>query len=447
MKLSIKLRVTLLCTLLTAVIAGAALFVLVAGEQRMLRDYYLNSLDSTAQLAHSEIAWNDGKLEIDRDLDDLPSTHVTLYNLDGDLIYGRKRVDLPFEENVLRRAEDSAGNDWYVYDSALNFENGESLWLRCVQSADASAGLLSSRSRTVLLIFPILIILAGIGSFFIARRAFHPVASIVRTAESIVDGADLKKRIDLKGAKDELYALSRTFDAMFERLDSAFAREQQFTSDASHELRTPITSILTQSEFALSDAATEADRREALTQIHAKATGMAELVRRLLLLARMDAGQLPLCREPVDLSLLAELAADSLQETAASREMTLEAICDKPIEIWGDHTMLLQAVLNLAENAVRHGCAGGHILIRVEDGSDIRLSVEDDGPGIAPKDLDHIFDRFYQADDSRHSGGAGLGLSLVWRIARLHGGSVDVQSMPEKGSRFTLIFPKTGETP
>lgn len=445
MKLSIKLRVTLLCTLLSAMIAAAALIALVAGEQRMLQDYYLNSLVATAQLAHSEIVYEDGELEIDRDLDDLPSTHIAVYSLEGDLVYGRRRVELPFEEAALRRTEDDAGNDWFVYDSLLRFDGGPSLWLRCVQSAEASRGLLNSRSRMGLLIFPVLILLAGVGGYFIAWRAFHPVARIVRTAESIADGADLKKRIELRGAKDELYDLARTFDAMFERLDRAFEREQQFTSDASHELRTPVTSILTQSEFALSPAATEADRAQALAQIHAKAADMAELIRRLLLLARMDAGHLPLEWEHVDMGLLAELASESLQDAAAARHMLLEARC-VPAVVWGDQTMLMQAVLNLVENAVRHGREGGHICVRVEISEDVRLYVEDDGPGIPAESLPHLFERFYQTDASRHSGGAGLGLSLVWRIARLHGGDVGVQSGPGIGTVFTLRLPKSGES-
>lgn len=446
MKLSIKWRVTLLCTLLSAVIAGVALIALAVGERRMLQDYYLNSMVSTAQLAHNEIIYEDGELEIDRDLDDLPSTHISVYSLEGDLVYGRRRVDLSFQDATLRRTEDSAGNDWFVYDSLLSLEGGPGLWLRCVQSADAFRGLLGSRSRMGLLIFPALILLAGVGGYFIARRAFQPVARIVRTAESIADGADLKKRIDLKGAKDELYDLAHAFDAMFERLDRAFEREQQFTSDASHELRTPVTSILAQSEFALSPAATEPDRAQALSQIHAKATEMAELIRRLLLLARMDAGHLPLEQEHVDLGLLAELASESLQDAAAARHMQLEAHCVFA-DVWGDQTMLMQAVLNLVENAVRHGREGGRICVRVEASEDVCLRVADDGPGIPSDSLPHLFERFYQADASRRSGGAGLGLSLVWRIARLHGGSVEVHSSPGAGTVFTLRLPKSGEQP
>lgn len=447
MKLSIKLRMTLLCTLLAALIASAAMAFQLIGEQGMLRDYYRNSLMATAQLARDDIRYEDGDLDIDRNLDDLPSAHVALFSLDGDLVYGRRLAELPFAEGEMRRTEGLTGDEWFLYDTMLSLEGGPDLWLRCGISADAAQGLLQGRSRLSLLALPGLVLLAGLGGYGIAWQVFRPVSRIVRTAEGIVDGADLKKRIALTGAKDELYALARTFDAMFERLDRAFERERQFTSDVSHELRTPVTSILTQSEFALSDAADDADRREALESIHGKAESMAGLIRRLLLLARMDAGQLRLERETVDLQMLAELAVASFEDAAAAKQMTLETAGGLPVEVSGDHAMLLQVVMNLVENAVRYGCEGGTVRLRAgRDGAQAWLSVEDDGPGIEAKDMERIFERFYQADPARHVG-SGLGLSLAARIAQLHGGRVDVRSAPGAGSCFTLILPDTGGTP
>ena len=147
-----------------------------------------------------------------------------------------------------------------------------------------------------------------------------------------------------------------------------------------------MTSILTQSEFALSDAADDADRREALESIHGKAESMAGLIRRLLLLARMDAGQLRLERETVDLQMLAELAVASFEDAAAAKQMTLETAGGLPVEVSGDHAMLLQVVMNLVENAVRYGCEGGTVRLRAgRDGAQAWLSVEDDGPASRPR--------------------------------------------------------------
>ena len=223
MKLSIKLRMTLLCTLLAALIASAAMAFQLIGEQGMLRDYYRNSLMATAQLARDDIRYEDGELDIDRNLDDLPSAHVALFSLDGDLVYGRRLAELPFAEGEMRRTEGLTGDEWFLYDTMLSLEGGPDLWLRCGISADAAQGLLQGRSRLSLLALPGLVLLAGLGGYGIAWQVFRPVSRIVRTAEGIVDGADLKKRIALTGAKDELYALARTFDAMFERLDRALS--------------------------------------------------------------------------------------------------------------------------------------------------------------------------------------------------------------------------------
>lgn len=448
MKLSIKFRVTLLCTLLAAVIASAAMFFQLVNEQRMLMDYYLDSLSSTAQLARDDIRYEDGELDIDRNLDDLPSVHVSLFNLDGDLVYGRRLVDLPFSADVMRRCAGISSGEWFVYDSLLQFDGGGEFWLRCGISADAAQNLLDSRSRLTLLALPALVLLAGLGGYGIAYRAFRPVTRIVRTAESIADGEDLKKRIALTGPKDELYALGHAFDDMFERLEHAFERERQFTSDVSHELRTPVASILAQSEYALSESAGDADRREALAEIHTKAEGMSGLIRHLLLLARMDAGQVRPQREWIDLGLLAEMAADSFQPAADAKHMRFDLSGCASIEILGDQTMLLQAVMNLVENAVRYGREGGQIRIFVQkEGDSTRLCVEDDGPGIRPEDMSHLFERFYQADASRHGEGSGLGLSLVDRISKMHGGRAEVESCLGKGSRFSLILPLTGGTP
>ena len=278
------------------------------------------------------------------------------------------------------------------------------------------------------------------------RTPTRPVTRIARTAESIIDGKDLQKRIGLQGARDELYRLSKVFDDMLDRLEHSFERERRFTSDASHELRTPVAAILAQADFALSDIANEEDREEALRDIRLRAGQMSTLIGRLLALTRMDAGQTRMEMERMDLADIAEVAAMQVEEGAAARGMTVECAVDGPVWAMCDQTMLTQALLNLAENAVKYGREGGHIRIAARaEGETARLIVEDDGPGIEPDALPHIFERFYQGDRSRNAGGAGLGLSLVQLIAKLHGGSVEAESAPGVGSRFTMILPLAQE--
>ena len=447
-RLSIKARVTFWYTLLVALIALLAAAALFYSAQRMMGNYYEEALTSTAQLALDDVRMEDGELEIDRNLDELPSVRVALYTQSGDLIYGKWRFDLPFEEGVIRPATERSGERWYVLDTRMSFAGAKGIWLRCYISADAAANL-DDMGMTLLLAFlPVLVVVAGVGGYLIARRAFRPVTRIARTAEGIIDGKDLKKRIALEGARDELYRLSKVFDDMLDRLEHSFERERRFTSDASHELRTPVAAILAQADFALSDIANAEDKEEALRDIRLRAGQMSTLIGRLLALTRMDAGQTRLELERIDLAGIAEAAVMQVEEAAVARGMAVECASSGPVWAMCDQTMLTQALLNLAENAVKYGREGGHIRLAVQAaGAEARLTVEDDGPGIAPGALPHIFERFYQGDRSRHAGGAGLGLSLVQLIAKLHGGRVEVASTPGKGSCFSLILPLATQPP
>lgn len=444
-RLSIKIRVTLWYTLLMAVIAMVALLVLFTGAQRMIINYYQGTLRSTAQLAQDDITYEHDRLEIDRNLDDLPNVRVAIYTLDGELIYGRHEFDLPFEAGMFREALGRTGTRWYVLDTPMNFDDNAHIWLRLFISMDTTANLTLLGGELLAVILPVLVLLAAIGGYLITRRAFRPVAQIACTAESIADGSDLKKRIALDGAHDEIHRLSRVFDDMLERLQQSFEREQRFTADASHELRTPVTAILAQSDYALSESAGPQDKDAALQDIHQRAAQMSGLIGRLLTLTRMDAGQTPLAPEDMDLNMLLEIVAQQLEPEAEARAMRI-VIEDNP-EITGccDQTMMTQAVLNLVGNAIRYGRQGGCIrLAALTEPGGWKISVTDDGPGIASEDLPHIFDRFYQADRSRRREGAGLGLALVKQIAELHGGHVTVESTPGVGSCFTIHIPQTG---
>ena len=439
--LTIKARVMLLCTLLAAVIAALALTAVLYNEQRVMDGYFRDSLAATAQLARNEIRGGEKGLEIDRNLDDLPNVRVAVYTPDGDLIYGQHRFELPFEAETVREIGGTGGVKWMVQDTRIQPEGASAVWLRCYMSADAMENVRGVRREVLMIVVPVLILLAELGGWLIARRAFHPVRRIIRTVEGIVDGDDLKKRIALDGARDEIYQTAHVFDAMLDRLDAAFERERRFTSDASHELRTPVAAILAQSEFALSENADAGDMREALAEIHRQGGHMSALLQSLLNLSRLDQRRSLPDREEIDLGMLAEITAESLQMQAAQREISLSVMSAGSAVVQGDQTMLMQAVYNLAENAVKYGRIGGCVRIEVcgEDGL-CRLRVRDDGPGIAPEHLDRIFDRFYQVDASRSDRGFGLGLSLVKRIAQLHGGRVEVRSIPGEGSCFELIF-------
>lgn len=447
-RLTIKFRITLWCLIMTALASGAALNLLFAGEKHMALEYYQETLESTSRIASGAIQYDNGKLEIDRDLDDLPNVRVAVYSKSGELVYGQQRFILPFEANTYRETTGRTGVRWYVFDSYLNFGKDPELWLRLFISMDSMENLFSHRSDLFMLVLPVLIILATAGGYLIARNAVTPVIRITHTAESIADGKDLNKRIALGGAKDELYHLSKVFDDMLERLDNAFERERRFTSDVSHELRTPIAGIIAQSDFALSDNANDNDRRVALETIRQRAGDMSTLIGKLLTLSRMDSGHLSLHPEMIDLSMMLEIAALQVEDAALEKGMSVIVEGNDSIEAECDQTMITQAVLNMATNAVKYGCpADKKGIIRLSaslNNGFASITVSDNGPGIDPEKLPCIFDRFYQADDSRHQDGAGLGLALVRQIAHMHGGDVDVENLPDGGCRFTIRFPAKG---
>ena len=279
--------------------------------------------------------------------------------------------------------------------------------------------------------------------YLLTRRAFRPVRQITRTAREIGAGRDLSRRIGLGEGRDEIHTLAGEFDAMFARLEDAFTREKQFTDDASHELRTPVAVILSQSEYALAHPGDPQETEAALQSIHAKAGEMAALLAQLLLLARADKGRQAVAREAVDLSELAAMVAETEAEQAAARGIELRTGIEPGVTVQGDETLLMRLFINLLENGIRYGRPGGwlKLTLRRREGDAAVAVVADNGIGIAPEDLDHIWQRFWQADPARSGGGAGLGLAMVRWIAEAHGGTVTVESTPGEGSAFTFTMP------
>lgn len=392
------------------------------------------------------IAYADGFLEIDDDyLDLVNGVYTALYRQDGALLYGEDPIarasrSAAFSDGVVQTVS-VEGVTYYLYDRALELEGLEGLWLRGVVSEKQGAAQLNSVARMSLIFLPLLVAAAILGGYLIAGRALRPVQRIEQAAKEISQGRDLKKRIGLGPGGDELHRLANTFDEMFDRLDRAFAAEQQFTSDASHELRTPTSVILAQCEYALEGTCTPEDYVEALEVIQRQGRRMSRLIGDMLELTRMEQQSVDAAFEPVDFSALTEdLSGDLalLEEKGITLLHTVEA----GIFVRGSSQQLTRLVTNLIGNAYRHGRENGHIWVRLDrDGENARLTVKDDGAGIAPEHQERIFDRFYQVDSARSGQGTGLGLAMAREIARSHGGSLEVESAVDVGSVFTVLLP------
>jgi signal transduction histidine kinase len=281
----------------------------------------------------------------------------------------------------------------------------------------------------------------GVG-WVVAGRVLRPIGRITAVARDI-QATDLSRRIELPGPEDELKQLADTFDAMLARLDAAFAAQRQFVADASHELRNPLAIIRTNVDVALADPhADPDDLRHTIVVVRRASDRMARLVDDLLALARRQEPILE--HEPVDLGAAIVEASDDFMVPAAARGIVLDRAIAPGVIVIGDRDALKRAVANLLENAVRLAPAGSRIRLATgSEGDRAWIAVADEGPGIAPEDQAHVFDRFWRADKARAraDGGTGLGLAIVRQIAESHGGQVRLQSKPGVGSSFVIWLP------
>jgi heavy metal sensor kinase len=299
--------------------------------------------------------------------------------------------------------------------------------------------------RGYLLMFaPLLLIAAACGGFWLSRKALSPVDAITRSARTI-NATNLGDRLENLTTGDELQRLSDTLNEMLGRIEHAFIRVTQFTADASHELRTPISLIRTEAEIALRRSRNDAEYREALRHILLEAERTSALVEELLSLARVDSGRESLRIASVDLSTIVQQVSEEWRELMAARNLGFTCeVNDEEITILGDRNALQRLLTVLLDNAAKYTPTPGLVDLRLEtNGSSAVIRVSDSGIGIALEDQPKIFERFYQVDKarSRDLGGAGIGLAIAQWIVRQHAGTITVQSSPGKGSTFLVELP------
>lgn len=293
----------------------------------------------------------------------------------------------------------------------------------------------------------LMIIIALVGGWWLADRAMKPVHTITQAALTISE-TDLNRRLNIPG-RDELAGLANTFNGMLARLQSAFERQRQFVADVSHELRTPLTIVNLEAGRALASERSASEYQRAMSVILSENEIMSRLVGDLLTLARMDSGQLLMKKEPLDLSDIALEAVERLVSLAERNKVRLYTGDLPEVIIFGDRKYLHQMVSNLIENGIKYS-GGADKWVRVETGfveNIIFLRVIDNGPGISPESLPHLFERFYRVDEVRSGeggaelpSGTGLGLSIVDWIVKAHHGQVNVESARDGGTIFEVRF-------
>jgi heavy metal sensor kinase len=299
--------------------------------------------------------------------------------------------------------------------------------------------------RGYLLMFaPPLLLAAACVGFWLSRKALSPVDKITRTAHRI-NATNLSERLEKLATGDELQRLSDTLNEMLQRIEQAFIRVTQFTADASHELRTPISLIRTEAEIVLRRSRGDAEYREALRHILLEAERTSGLIEELLSLARADSGRETLRIAPINLSAMVREVSEQWHELMATRRIAFTCdVADGQITILGDHSALQRLLNVLLDNAMKYTPAPGTIdLLLDTTGSSVLIRVRDSGIGIALEEQEKIFERFYRVDKARSGDlkGAGIGLAIAQWIVQQHKGSIMVQSSPGKGSTFVVTLP------
>lgn len=302
----------------------------------------------------------------------------------------------------------------------------------------------NSVHRLLMLLFvagPAALATAGVGGWWLARKALRPVARMTDQAGKI--GIDrLHERVTVPKVMDELGHLAQTFNAMLERLEQGVEDKRRFVADASHELRTPLAVMQSELDVTLRSDRLSHQAREVLESARAEVGRMSRIVENLLILARIDEGQLRLLLTRVSLQDVVRAVVRQLQPLAEAKAIHVE-IAGARAEASADRERLVLAVTTLVENAVKYSTSGGEVRVSVwQQANEAGITVADNGPGIPRRELPRIFDRFFRVDParSRGEGGSGLGLAICREIVQAHGGRVWAESEEGIGSSFSLAL-------
>jgi heavy metal sensor kinase len=298
---------------------------------------------------------------------------------------------------------------------------------------------------------PLALVVAGFGGWFLAGRSLSPVVAMADRARQI-GVENLGERLPVANPRDELGRLAETFNSLLARLEASLVQQRQFMADASHELRTPVTTARTASAVALQQPTRdEADYRETLAIVEQEMTRLSRIVDDMFTLARADAGSHPLRPTPMYLDEVLDEAVRALRVVAATRQVEITSSVLRPAPFTGDEDLVRRLIINILDNAVRYAPSGSTVRVALDRAGDrYAISVADDGPGIPADVQPHIFERFYRVDAARthgRDGGAGLGLALARWIATVHGGNVSLAASSRMGSTFVIDLPAEGLSP
>ena len=330
---------------------------------------------------------------------------------------------------------------WLVLDSEPLTVHQEVVRVRVAASCGSIRDTQLAMQRVMLILFPFIALLSILIGYLMMGRCLRPIRTMIAGAQHIT-ASHFHERLPVAPAQDELGELTETLNQMLNELDAAFQRERRFTSDASHELRTPVAVIQACAEELCTHDELPEECGTALHSIRKECRRMQRLIEQMLMLTRAQEGRLHLTLEPISVLDVLESVQDALADMAADSDIRITVCAPAELTVMADQSLLSQLMLNLTENAIKYGRSHGHVALSAQGTPDgIEMLVRDDGIGIPEKDLPHIFERFYRADAARDRSGTGLGLSIAQWIVQAHGADIQVSSQQGQGTVVTMIWP------
>lgn len=371
---------------------------------------------------------------------------ITIYDRNGDLLYRsvnlrNERLDateIPFGRISVTTAEQEEGSNLRVAATQNEFVK-----IIVAYPLEELNEVIDNIFTSYRFLVPLTLLISIVGGWFLADKSLKPVDTMTRTARKIT-ALNLTERLPTDQVDDELGRLSSTFNEMFGRLEASFDQIQQFSADASHELRTPITIVRGEIELALRNRRLPQQTKRLLKSVHDELVRLSSIVESLMTLVRPESGRSAFQFEPVELHKLVSELMEDARVLAHAKRINVKIETLDPVRIMGDGARLRQLLLNLLDNAVKYTRPRGIVTVGLAQANgQAVLTVRDTGIGISKKDLPKIFDRFYRisANGRTKVEGSGLGLSIVRWIVETHRGSIEVSSQLNKGSTFTVTLP------
>lgn len=437
MTLWFMLSVSVIVSLLFGVLYGA---MAIALAQRLRDDLAL-----AVEQIGAQVEWEGDRIAYENETPIAQEIAYHIMGENGDLLFcdGQEMSafdELPAAQGAYTRAELN-GEPWLLLDAPAVWIGSERVYVRAAVSGAEARHTLRTMSLIFAVGLPLTAGIAALAGNALTRRMLKPIRRIIACAHEISEG-NFTQRVPDAPSQDELGELTDTLNRMLAAQEASIRRERQFTSDASHELRTPVAVMLATAENMQAQADGDAQRLKGIDSILLECRRMQRIIEQMLTLTRAQEGRYQLLKEEFSLADVIEGVREALAGAMAQKGILFESHVPEEVVLYADQSLMTQLALNLMENAVKYGKQGGRIVCEAKRRShQCELYIRDDGIGIGEDELPRVFDRFYRADAARDRSGTGLGLSIVRWIVEAHHGRISIQSAKGRGTTVAVILP------